>query len=87
MIYTSMFYHLKNSLIDQSASLIRLLYNASKSIIIRMSISAYLRFYVHVSVAVELTVCIGCVAVVSDVDSLRPSDPYMRQWTNHHWFR
>ena len=21
------------------------------------------------------------------VNSLRPSDAYMRQWTNHHWFR
>ena len=20
-------------------------------------------------------------------NSLRPSDAYMRQWTNHHWFR
>ena len=21
------------------------------------------------------------------INLLRPSDPYMRQWTNHHWFR
>ena len=23
----------------------------------------------------------------SNINSLRPSDAYMRQWTNHHWFR
>ena len=25
--------------------------------------------------------------MLASVNSLRPSDAYMRQWTNHHWFR
>ena len=28
----------------------------------------------------------GCIQV-SDLNSLRPSDAYMRQWINQHWFR
>ena len=27
------------------------------------------------------------VAISQSVNSLRPSDAYMRQWSNHHWFR
>ena len=35
----------------------------------------------------ELFSIVGEVAIGDNFNSLRPSDAYMRQLTNHHWFR
>ena len=39
------------------------------------------------TVSYDITIIITFDLPDNAINSLRPSDAYMRQWTNHHWFR
>ena len=45
-----------------------------------------LKYIFGVLIDIQSTL-IEVMAWASLINSLRPSDAYMRRWTNHHWFR